>query len=960
MIMVVRTPRRLPGFRFEVQPPPLTEALPRMDVAAFVGFAATGPLNIPVAVEDIAQFAAIFGNDLPLAWDQQQGETIYAYLAPAVRAFFRNGGRRCWVVRVAGDARFNYFPIPGLAQASLDEHGKIVEIRPAFAQARAKGSWSDSLRVSATLLSQPIIVSKLELGNLAIQVESTSPGQISAGDLLCLTFHDEGYVLMLVVNSIEPVASGMGSSPVGGGIPGRNAIRVTGSTAIWFSTVRLASPPPAPTQALLFTYNSEHAIAVSELSSPDGGQTLSVKLHLLSSEPPEPGSLLRIDLESGQAWLKVQDLSILSEGGSPLSEAILLTGPALLCLKDPPPLLPGSTPTCEQLTFELEVRQGDTYPARLSDLAFEENSPRFWGALPTDEQLYQSSSTGITSNNIYADLWLAAAAPRFSLAGNGAANAIYFPIAMPVLPEFFLGSGTLTGTALERDGLSQFDASLFLEPDQNLLAAGTTTLMAQADFLRYQSPSPRSLTGIYAALAIDEATLIAVPDAVHRGWHLADPGHIPIPENRAQLPHPEWWHFLACDPPPSIPLSPEPQWGNFLNCNTRVIDAPVLYTEAPDQHGTFALSWSSTLTDPGTRYILEEATLPDFSGAVTIYEGRDSHVVVYGRSPGTYYYHVRAEVEGASSDWSEGILVSVVPAGLWQLLEADDYSTSTLPTLLAVQRALLRMCGARGDIFAVLALPEHFREDDAENYVAQLKSPPGIASITTNERVSIAPLGLEEAFAFSYGSIYHPWLIGREEDMPNDLRSTPPDGAACGVMAQRAFNRGAWIAPANEPLNGVVALTPTIAHGRRLDLLVAQINLIQQEPQGFVSLSADTLSDDGDLRPINVRRLLILLRRLALKLGATYVFEPNNDAFRRLVQRGFEAMLEQMFIRGAFAGDTPETAFQVVTSSSLNTPQSVEQGRFIVELRVAPSLPMTFLTLRLVQADSRAFVTEGQ
>ena len=41
-------------------------------------------------------------------------------------------------------------------------------------------------------------------------------------------------------------------------------------------------------------------------------------------------------------------------------------------------------------------------------------------------------------------------------------------------------------------------------------------------------------------------------------------------------------------------------------------------------------------------------------------------------------------------------------------------------------------------------------------------------------------------------------------------------------------------------------------------------------------LSADTLSDDPDLRPINVRRLLILLRRLALRLGATYVFEPQR------------------------------------------------------------------------------------
>jgi phage tail sheath protein FI len=157
---------------------------------------------------------------------------------------------------------------------------------------------------------------------------------------------------------------------------------------------------------------------------------------------------------------------------------------------------------------------------------------------------------------------------------------------------------------------------------------------------------------------------------------------------------------------------------------------------------------------------------------------------------------------------------------------------------------------------------------------------------------------------------------------------------------------------------GPVALTPPIRSERWLDLQESQINIIRQDPRGFIAMSADTLADDDDLRPINVRRLLSLLRRLALGLGARYVFEPNDGPFRRSVQRGFEAMLGQMFVQGAFAGLTPQTSFQVVTGDSLNTPQSIEQGRFIVELRVAPSLPMTFMTIRLVQTGDRSFVVE--
>jgi len=179
-----------------------------------------------------------------------------------------------------------------------------------------------------------------------------------------------------------------------------------------------------------------------------------------------------------------------------------------------------------------------------------------------------------------------------------------------------------------------------------------------------------------------------------------------------------------------------------------------------------------------------------------------------------------------------------------------------------------------------------------------------------------------------------------------------------GLMAKRALRRGAWLAPANEPMLDVLALAPDIPSNRRLDLQEAHINLVRHEPRGFLVLDADTLSDDIDLRSINVRRLLILLRRQALRLGATYVFEPNNEAFRRVVERGFTEMLDGMFDRGAFAGTTAASSYQVVTDASLNTPESVEQGRFIVELRVAPSLPLSFVTIRLIQTSDRSLAME--
>src|SRR5215203_2470066 len=71
---VLRSPTRLPhlpGVTFRTQPPSRL-GLPRLDVAAFVGFAERGPRDLPVPVEDLAGFTAIFGGDVALAQVMEQ------------------------------------------------------------------------------------------------------------------------------------------------------------------------------------------------------------------------------------------------------------------------------------------------------------------------------------------------------------------------------------------------------------------------------------------------------------------------------------------------------------------------------------------------------------------------------------------------------------------------------------------------------------------------------------------------------------------------------------------------------------------------------------------------------------------------------------------------------------------------------------------------------------------------
>ena len=355
------------------------------------------------------------------------------------------------------------------------------------------------------------------------------------------------------------------------------------------------------------------------------------------------------------------------------------------------------------------------------------------------------------------------------------------------------------------------------------------------------------------------------------------------------------------------------------------------------------------------RFILEEATGLDdrgrMTGAVTLYEGRETSHTLYGRVAGDYFYRVRAvSADGTSSDWSNEVGVRVAPTAGWRLRAEADYDAGALQ---AVQRALLRLCAARADLLAVLTLPEHYREDKALEHVALLKSPSQPAL------EGVPPLGYGEARRFGYGALYHPWLAGRGGARFTDFRRTPPDGAACGVLARRALTRGAWVAPANEALLDVVALSPAIQSERRLDLQDAQLNLIRQEARGFLALerrharattkrcarltcAASSYSCAGSrcgtARPTSSSRT------------APPSAAPSSAASRRCSNDSSCAARSR--------ARRPQRRFRSSPSDALNTRQSVEQGRFIVELRVAPSQPLTFLTIRLVQTGERGVVTE--
>ena len=103
-------------------------------IAAFVGLAPGGPVNRPIRIESWTQFERIYSDP------QRRDDGPFvprAYLAHAVRGFFENGGRVCWIVRV-GDHGETARPESSL-QAENEPSGseRVVVLREGIASLAA-------------------------------------------------------------------------------------------------------------------------------------------------------------------------------------------------------------------------------------------------------------------------------------------------------------------------------------------------------------------------------------------------------------------------------------------------------------------------------------------------------------------------------------------------------------------------------------------------------------------------------------------------------------------------------------------------------------------------------------------------------------------------------------------------------------------------------------------------------
>lgn len=242
--------------------------------------------------------------------------------------------------------------------------------------------------------------------------------------------------------------------------------------------------------------------------------------------------------------------------------------------------------------------------------------------------------------------------------------------------------------------------------------------------------------------------------------------------------------------------------------------------------------------------------------------------------------------------------------------------------------------------------------------MAILDPPPGLGAAQALQwRQQLAK---DTAFAVAY--FPHVQVPNRAATGPHEppFITVPPCGHVAGVWARTDATRGVWKAPANEELRGISGLETTVTDGEQSQLNPFGVNCIRSFGAGGVRIwGARTLSQtDQSWRYVNVRRLFNFIEESIRRGSQWAVFEPNDRDLWERVKRNVRAFLRGLWMQGALVGSTTEQAFFVVCDETNNPPFSVDEGKLIVEIGIAPVKPAEFVVFRISQWQGGADTTE--
>jgi len=285
--------------------------------------------------------------------------------------------------------------------------------------------------------------------------------------------------------------------------------------------------------------------------------------------------------------------------------------------------------------------------------------------------------------------------------------------------------------------------------------------------------------------------------------------------------------------------------------------------------------------------------------------------------------------------------------GLRAFDKIDGINIVAIPD--AVDRAVhvggMTYCERRGDCF----------------YVADSQELIDTADSVLNYKFGQGVYSGENAINSKYGSLYAPWIYTFDSRTGGRIK-IPPSGAVAGRYANTDGARGVHKPPAgidDGRLRSVLGVDKEFTDADQEKLNPKGVNVIRKiNGVGSVIWGARMVSSDPEWKYLNVRRLFLFLEESIESNTKWVVFEPNDKSLWKSIVRNISVFLRLQWLNGALVGNTEEQAFYVKCDEETNPQESIDLGRVVTEIGVAPSKPAEFVIFRIAQWAGGSEVTE--
>ena len=340
----------------------------------------------------------------------------------------------------------------------------------------------------------------------------------------------------------------------------------------------------------------------------------------------------------------------------------------------------------------------------------------------------------------------------------------------------------------------------------------------------------------------------------------------------------------------------------------------------------------ASVVSPTPQYLVGGVPVTAYTASIPITTGANSTGSFNGGAgqlvAGAKFYDV------ITSGNTQGVNADCYTASISLLASANDYQFNTLvtPGLNFAEHGptmsvALTNTENRGDSVYVM---------DLGNYAASASQV--IATANTVDS--------------SYGAAYYPW-VQTLDPATKQYVNVPASVMIPGVYAYNDSVAEPWFAPAGISRGGlstVIRAASKLSQGVRDSLYVGKVNPLATFPgQGVVVYGNKTLQTKASaLDRINVRRLMIALKRYIGQIANGLVFEQNNASTRNSFLAQVNPYLESVQQRyGVYA-------FKVVMDDAINNAAVIDRNELVGQIYLQPTRTAEFIYLNFTLTPTGA------